>query len=151
MRRIDWESPLSDEDVAWLRQAGFMSEEQIQKHQEQFGENVAEPEVEEDTSTQSALDPLGKTRGVPVEGGDPPIDVTPDPEAGDDEADDDYDQWKVRELQDEVVARNEMAATEENVTSVEVEGTGKKTDLINALRKWDDENPGVLEAQNNKA
>ena len=145
MRKIDWEKPLSDEDIAWLRQAGFMSEERIAAHQAQFDKEVPEPETPEDDLTRSALDPQARVADqVESDGG--PVRVVPeeqDPQA-DDEGDD-YESWKVSELEAEVKARNELPDT----TEVTVEGTGKdgnvtKADLVKGLRLWDNENPGAL-------
>lgn len=155
MRKIDWESSLSDEDIAWLRQAGY-TEEFISRHQEQFGGDVPEIEQDEDTVTQSALDPQARMRGEPVPVDSAPVNLSPEPgsrQAGDalieESETDDYDQWKVNELNDEVQARNDIAAEREGVTEVTVEGTGKdgavrKPDLVKALRVWDQQNPGVL-------
>lgn len=147
MRKIDWEKPLSDEDIAWLRQAGFMSEERIAAHQAQFDKEVPEPETPEDDLTRSALDPQARVaEQVPSDGA--PVRVVPeqqDPATGDGDEGDDYDQWKVSELEAEVTARNAMPDT----TEVTVEGTGAngkvtKSDLVKGLRLWDNENPGVL-------
>lgn len=155
MRKIDWENPLSDEDVAWLRQAGFMSEERIAAHQAQFDKEVPEPEVPEDNLTKSAMDPAARVADpVPGMGDGAPVLVdpreqdNPGPEGTEDEdlVPDDYDQWKVSELENEVTARNEMPDT----TMVTVEGTGKnnsvtKPDLIKGLRLWDQENPDAIQ------
>lgn len=152
MRKIDWEKPLSKEDIAWVRQAGFMSEEQIQRHQDQFDAEVPEVETTEDTITQSALDPQARLRGTPVAVDSAPVNVTPSLNADaiePDEEGDDYDQWKVAELKAEVEARNALAEQREDVTAVQIEGTGKdgavtKSDVVKALRIWDDENPDAL-------
>jgi hypothetical protein len=157
MRKIDFEKPFSEEDVAWIRQAGFMTEEMIERHQAQFDAKVPEVEESEDTVTQSALDPQARMRGEFVGSDSAPVNTSPEPgvQAGDaivgePENDDDYDAWKVRELEAEVEARNKIADDREDVTVVEVVGTGtsgavRKPDLIKALRIWDDENPGVLD------
>lgn len=152
MRKIDWEKPLSDEDVAWLRQAGFMSEERIAAHQAQFDAGVPEPETPDDEVTRSALDAQARMADrVPGTGDGAPVLVDPREDAGTDTDDedmvqDDYDQWKVAELENEVTARNEMPDT----TTVTVEGTGKnnsvtKADLIKGLRLWDQENPDAIQ------
>lgn len=158
MRKIDFEKAFTEEDVAWLRQAGFMSEEAIERHQAQFDAEVPEDEVPDDTVTQSALDPAARMRGEFVGAESAPVNVTPKaPQAGDaietEDDGDDYDSWKIAELRDEVTARNKIADDEEDVTVVEVVGTGKdgaltKPDYVKALRIWDDENPGVLDRLN---
>lgn len=150
MRKIDWNAVLSDEDVAWVRQAGFLSEERIAHHQAQFDAEVPPVEAEEDTVVRSALDPDARVFDrVNVESGpidnSLPIVTDPVPEDDEDEEELDYDKWKISELEDEIAARNEMADT----TSVSVTGTGKdgkivKADLVKGLRLWDDENPDAL-------
>jgi hypothetical protein len=144
MRKIDWEAPLSDEDIAWIRQAGIRTDAQIEAHQAQFGEDVPDLSSPDDSSTQSALDPQGKARGVPVDQGDIPVDEgdTPGRHQADEIADD-YDSWKVAELREEVTNRNRLSEEREDVTSVNPEGN-TKPELIKALRIWDDENPGVI-------
>lgn len=151
MRKIDWDNKLSDEDVAWLRQAGFMSEERIATHQAQFDAEVPPVEVPDDEATRSALDPQARVRERAEGTGDgAPVLVDPTA-AGDadvseeDPEGDDYNQWKVAELEAEVKARNELPDTSE----VTVEGTGKdgavrKDDLVKGLRLWDRENPDAL-------
>ena len=157
MRQIDWDGPLSEEDIVWLRQAGILGmEDKIATHQAKYKADVPEVEVPEDTITQSALDPQGRAKGEPVPSDGAPVNTTPEPgsvQAGDaieSDDDDDYDAWKVAELSAEIDARNEIAEKRDDVTSVVVAGTGKdgavrKPDLVKALRIWDDENPGVLE------
>jgi hypothetical protein len=145
MRKINWDEKLSDEDVAWLRQAGSVrTEDQIAAHQARF-----EDEVPEDTVTQSALDPNARAN-TPADTGDGPTLIDPtqaDPQDGDGEGDDyDYDDWKVSELDAEVTARNSL---DNRKSDVEVVGTGAngkvtKPDLIKGLRLWDSENVGVL-------
>ena len=158
MRKIDYEKPFSEEDITWLRQAGFMSEEAIARHQEQFGADVPEDESQEDTATQSALDPNARLRGEPVPNDSHPVNISPDAgsvQAGDaltDDDTDDYDSWKVAELKEEVAARNKLSDEREDVTPVSIEGTGKegavtKQDVVKALRLWDQENPGVLDEE----
>lgn len=154
MRKIDWEGPLSDEDVTWLRQAGFVSEAQIVKHQAQFDAEVPDVELNPDGVTRSALDPAARVAD-PVEGmgAGSPVLVVPTEEGADDvpteDDGDDYDQWKVNELEAEVKARDEIADKREDVSFVKIDGTGKnqavtKGDLIKGLRLWDQENPGAL-------
>lgn len=147
MRKIDWDKKLSQDDIAWLRQAGFMSEERIAAHQSQFDAEVPDPDVPDDEATRSALDAQARLAN-PVEGTGNGSPVLVDPTAGDastSETGDDYDQWKVAELDAEVQARNEMTET----SQVEVTGTGQngnitKQDLIKGLRLWDRENPDAL-------
>lgn len=150
MRKIDWEGPLSEQDIAWLRQAGFMSEDQIAAHQGQFDADVPDNDVPDDETTQDGLNPSGRVV-QPVEGvgnGSPAL-VVPDGSdtetLGPDGVEDDYDRWTVKELEDEVEARNKMA----NVSDVEVTGTGQngkilKADMVKGLRLWDQENPNAL-------
>lgn len=155
MRKIDWENPLSEDDILWLRSSGIPGiEERIGNHQAEFGESTPEDETT-DNSTMSALDPNAKARGERVSSDGAPVDTTPDPgsvqagDASDDEDEgDDYDSWKVAELKEAVTRRNQLAADNEDVTSVHIDGTGKdgaitKADVVKALRIWDDENPGV--------
>lgn len=135
MRKIDWNAALTPEDIAWLRQAGFMSEEQIAAHQTAHGAQAPGRErIGSDTLTRSAT------------GNDP----VPQPENFDeDESDedgepfeDDYEEWKPADLEKEVGIRNAI----EGKSDVQVTGTGKdgrvlKADLIKGLRLWDQENP----------
>lgn len=129
MKKINEDKLYSAEDVAWLRQAGgYGVEERIAENAKRFGGDVEDPETPDDEVPKSTLDP-NATAGTRVP-----------------EGDDDYDQWKVSELEREVKARDEMEGT----TAVTVEGTGAggnitKSDLIKALRIWDAENPGVLD------
>lgn len=149
MRKIDWEKPLSDEDIAWLRQAGFMSEERIAAHQGQFDKEVPEPELSGDEATRSALDAEARAAELSAgTGNGAPVLVNPsnaDAQPDQDVEGDDYDQWKKPELEAEVKARNDLPDT----TQVTVEGTGKdgavlKEDLVKGLRLWDNENPDAL-------
>jgi len=62
--------------------------------------------------------------------------INPDPEETPEDEDDDYDEWTLAELEEEVAKRD---------PSPEVVATGKggkalKADLIKALRLWDQEN-----------
>jgi hypothetical protein len=146
MRSIDWGKKLGDEDIAWLRNAGHMSEEQIARHQEQFDAKVPEPEVPEDPATRSALSADPAVERVPQ--GDGPLLVDPRDGNGVEDEGDDYDQWTVQELKDEVEARNAIDGT----TDVTVEGPGAngkttKADLVKGLRLWDAENPQVVEPE----
>ena len=146
MRKINWEQKLSDEDIVWLRAAGHVSEEQIARHQEQFDAKVPDPETPVDETTQSALNPAARAN-TPAETGDGPVQVDPtqaDPQAP---VEDDYNNWSVPELKDEVAARNGI----QDAGDVEVVGTGKngaitKSDYIKGLRLWDAENPDTPES-----
>lgn len=153
MRKIDWEKPLSPEDIAFLRQAGIPGKgpEFIQAHQAQFDVEVPEVEVPEDTLTQSALDPQGRVANQVPEfdqlGAPQLVDPTkaPEPDAGVADDGDDYDQWKVPELEAEVKARNELEGTSEvTVTGTGTNGNITKPDLVKGLRLWDQENPDAL-------
>lgn len=153
-RQIDWDAPLSEDDVLWLRNSGQPGmEERIATHQAQYDAEVPEAETGDDLLTASVLDPTARA-SVPVEnpGASAPTLVDPtqaDPQ-GDAELADDYDEWTVADLETEVADRNEIAGDREDVSEVVVEGTGKngavrKADLIKGLRLWDQEHPGVLE------
>jgi len=142
MRKINWEQKLSDEDIAWLRNAGFMSEEQLANHQAQFDAEVPDAETPEDTVTRSALD-ASSSASTPADTGDGPKQVDPtqaDPQDAGPE--DDYDSWSKADLEAEVGNRNAIPDT----SDVEVVGTGAngnvtKADLIKGLRLWDADNP----------
>lgn len=149
MRKIDWDAKLSDEDIAWVRQAGFMTEDQLERHQAQYDAEVPEVEIPEDQATRSALDPKANAATPTGQKNGPllvdPTKADPPESSGDDEGDD-YDSWKVPELEAEVTARNQL----ENTTTVEVTGTGRngavtKADLVKGLRLWDVENPQALQ------
>src|ERR1041384_1095409 len=106
MRKIDWDKALSNEDIAWLRQAGIMSEEQIARHQEQHKAEVPEEDIPDDETTKDALSAARVRERVVT--GDGPVEVDPTqsgPDAEEVVVEDDYDDWKVKELEDEVVAR----------------------------------------------
>jgi hypothetical protein len=141
MRKINWDEKLSGEDIEWLRSAGHVSEEQIAAHQAQFDAEVPDAEVPEDETTLSALDPTSSA-ATPANTGDGVKKVDPTLADPQDAIEDDYEQWTVKELNDEVEARNAIPDTGE----VTVEGTGSngkvtKADLIKGLRLWDAENP----------
>jgi hypothetical protein len=144
MRPIDWNGPLSEEDVAFLRQMGVVGmEERIQGHQARFSADVPSTETPADTVTTSALDVTGGA-ATPANTGDGPKRIDPTQEDPP-QVDDDYDSWKVAELETEVTARNEMPDT----SQVTVVGSGKdgkvlKSDLIDGLRAWDRENPDAI-------
>lgn len=155
MRNINWDAPLSDEDVAWVRQAGVLDEERIARHQEQFEAKVPEVKETPDTNTRSALDPTARIAD-PIHPDSGPIDNSlpiGGDESDEDESDDleeeqveDYTKWSVPDLEEEVDARNAMP----NTSEVPVTGTGKdgkvvKADLVKGLRLWDDENPRAFD------
>jgi hypothetical protein len=148
MRKIDWEGPLSDEDVVWLHTTGQPGiEERIERHQAQFGADVPEIEVPADELSKSALDPTARSGELVESAGGPKLVDPTKADAPDDEDDsDDYDTWNKADLESEVEARNGL---DNRKTDVEVVGTGKdgavlKADMIKGLRLWDLENPGVL-------
>jgi len=139
MRQIDWDSKLSDEDVAWLRQAGIRFgpngqaiEDAIRENQ---GREYVEVEETDDPVLRSALDPAAGA-GVPFanlseEEQRAALDARSTVES--DDEDDDYDQWTKAELEDEAAKRD-----------LDVTGTGKNgnvlvTDLVTALRADDRE------------
>lgn len=101
MRKIDWEKPLSDADVAWLNTTGILGiEARIKANREQFSDAPTDD----------------------VEG-----------------FEDDYDEWKVGELEAEVAKR-------ELIAPIDVVATGAhdkvlKADMVKALRLWDQTNP----------
>lgn len=141
-RKIDWDSPLSEEDVLWLRNSGQPGmEERVQTHQGQWDAEVPEPEMGD-----------GPGEGQPVVStGDGPVLLLqgpveePNPEDADDDATDDYDSWKVPELEDEVGVRNGVEGTSQvSVTGTGKDGAVRKMDLIEGLRAWDRENPNAL-------
>lgn len=150
MRKIDHGKLYSEKDVWFIRQAGFPNgEDMIRMNAEEFGGTVTEPETPSDQLTKPVL---GTEAGVVItpEGVDSatsaarlvvPVEPQPDVEL----PPDDYEQWKVDELDEEVTARNNL----ENTTNVEVVGSGKdgkvlKADLVKGLRLWDQENPKAL-------
>lgn len=95
MRQINWDEPLSDDDVAWLRGSGILNvEDAIRRNQAQFVDDGADEDA------------------------------------------DDYDQWKVSELQAEADSRDPRPV----VTGTGKNGAVTKADLIAALRVWDQEN-----------
>ena len=92
MRQIDWDAPLSEDDKAWLRQAGIVgTADRIAENEARYG--VAE-EAEDDVLT------------------------------------DDYDERTVAELKAEASSRDPQVSV-----------TGKRADIIAALRAWDVEHP----------
>lgn len=128
MRKIDWNSPLTGDDKAWLRTTGILDVERlIEANAVEFDEEYHFPGTE----------PVGVIKSA----------VATEPDQGGGNADfseDDYDDWKVAELSAEIDNRNKV----DGAKSVEVVGTGKdgkitKPDLIKALRLWDSENPDV--------
>jgi len=151
MRKIKWDEALTKDDITWLRAAGFMSEEQIARHQDQFGGKVPELEFTDDGVTRSALDPEARVAD-PAEGRGDGAPVLVDPTKPEGEKNtpeepvlDDYESWKMNELEAEWKARDDLKDT----TDVQVYGTGKggavtKADIVKGLRLWDDENPDAL-------
>lgn len=156
MRKIDHTARYSAEDIAFLRtNYPPYVEDMIVQNGKTHGYDPDVPEVPEDDVTRVAIGAEAND-GVTTPVVDPatsaPRLVDPlgasDDGAGEDVggADDDYDRWKVSELEADVKARNEMPET----TNVEVVGTGAngkvlKEDLIKSLRLWDAQNPGALD------
>lgn len=138
MRKINWDGPLSREDLAFLSQAGIPGmDEKVRMHQAQFEGAESFPAPPSDSATQV----IG---GVVV--ADPVVEETSDVEETPDAPDDDYDDWTKGDLETEIHARNQIEGAE----NVEVIGTGangnvKREDMIKALRVWDQTNPGALE------
>lgn len=149
MRKLDDEKAYTEEDIAWIRQAGIpFGEERIAQNAEKFGTKVPDAEVPDDESgilrQVVGADAAGVVPEIDPESGAPRL-VNPAGDQTDDEPSDDYDQWSKKELEDEVAARNDMPET----SAVEVTGTGKNgnvlaADLIKGLRLWDAENPDAL-------
>lgn len=165
MRKMDHTKRYSADDLAWLRMAGspyFNSLIEANAREFKYDPNTG-VDIPEDTTTQGTVgDEAVVQPPAPVV--QPPAPVDPattaarrvDPTEGGSEgvsgedADDDYDQWKVAELENEVKARDKLSEDREGVTPVTVVGTGKdgnvtKADLIKGLRLWDAENPDVLD------
>jgi hypothetical protein len=150
MRKLNWDEPLSEEDFAFIRQSGIPGlMERAETHQAKFGAKVPEDDTPEDTLTQSALDPQGRTATPVPHTGPQLVDPTAPPAVeevpAEDAEGDDYDSWSKADLEDEVTARNALA----NTSQVEVHGTGKNgnvlaVDLVKGLRLWDQENPEAL-------
>lgn len=144
MRQIDWNAPLSGEDIAFLRQMGVIGmEDRIRWHQERHGADVPEEQILPDGATASVLDPEARA-STPVDEGDGPKRIDPT-QADPVDLADDYDKWKIPELEADVKARNEMEGYDE----VEVTGTGAngkvtKPDYITGLRAWDAKYPDAL-------
>lgn len=151
MRQIDWTKKLSSEDVQWVRASGMYDvERMLAENAEKFGTDV--PEAPADEATRSAMDAAARSGEQVTTGAVTQVDPTQgndeEPPVEDLEGDD-YDTWNKTDLEAEVTARNALAAKEENVSEVTVEGTGKdgsvlKADLVKGLRLWDQENPDAL-------
>lgn len=132
MRKIDWDGPLSREDLAFLSQAGIPGmEDRVRAHQAKFEDAESFPAPPSDTATQHV-------GGVVTL--DPVVEETPDT------LEDDYDDWSKADLETEIHARNAIQGS----ADVEVIGTGAngnvtKADMVKGLRVWDQMNPGALE------
>ena len=140
MRQIDWDTKLSDEDVAWIRQAGIRFgpngqpvEDAIRDNQ---GREYVGVEDVDDPVSRSALDPAAGA-GVPfaqLSEEDQRAALAARATVPEDEGeDDDYDEWTKAELE-----------AEANKRGLTVEGTGKNgnvlvSDLLTALRNDDRE------------
>lgn len=126
MRDINWDEPLSQEDKDWARQASLpMVEERIAANEKQFEGESTTAEVPTDSATRSALDPTATANQGPQATASTQTATETGPE-------DDYDQWKVQELKAEADSRDPR---------VEYASDARKTDLIAALRQWDQDNP----------
>lgn len=152
MRQIDWSKKLSPEDVQWVRASGMYDvERMLAENAEKFGTEV--PESPADEATRSAMDAAARS-GEPMPGGvvtkvDPSQSGDTEEPPVEDIEGDDYETWTKDDLSNEVDARNALAAKEQSVSEVTVEGTGKdgavlKADLVKGLRLWDQENPDAL-------
>lgn len=148
MRSINWDGPLSEEDVVWLHTTGQPGmEERIARHQAQFDAEVPEVEVPSDELSKSALDPTARSGELVESAGGPKlVDPTQADPVTDEDEEDDYDTWTKPDLEAEVSARNGL---DNRKTDVTVVGTGKdgavlKADMVKGLRLWDQENVGVL-------
>lgn len=146
MRKINWEGnePLSEEDMRFIVQAGVPGWiERAERHQARFDQPMIDTSGGVDEATRYADDPAARTaEQVPSSGA--PVLVTPDAPPPPAEVEDDYEEWKVADLETEVANRNELP----NTGQVTVVGTGRdgkvlKGDLIKGLRLWDQDNPEV--------
>lgn len=137
MRKIDWDKALSEEDKAWARQAGLpMVEERIAANEDQFGQERSVDAAASDPNTKSVLDP-SQTAFMPPDQAPPngaPAEAVQSSLVDTDgvDYDDDYDDWKVAELKDEIAERNGQEDAGINVAS-----DARKPDLIAALREDD--------------
>jgi hypothetical protein len=121
LRKPDtWDRELNDDEKQWLRDRDQHA--LIATNAEEYGGEVPEELPTEPTAspqTKSALDPHATGTVTP--------EVLPVPEGG---PVDDYDEWKVKELQAEADKRG-----------VDYAPTDRKADLIRSLRAWDAEHP----------
>jgi hypothetical protein len=147
MRKLEWggDKPFSEEDMRFIVQAGVPGWiERAEAHQARFNKEMPDLTVGGDTLTKYADDPTARVAEL-VESQGAPVLVDPTAKPPEDSEGDDYDEWKVADLETEVRARNEMPDTSEVV----IEGTGRdgkvlKADLVKGLRLWDQDNPQAL-------
>jgi len=137
MRQIDWDSKLSEEDVAWLRQSGMRfgpSGRDIEDEiRDNLGRSYAEPEDgPEDPATKSALDPAA-TAGVPFASlSEEEQRARLNAGAVVDDEGDDYDTWTKADLTAEIEARNSDLGDDAKMST-----SGTKPELIARLREDD--------------
>jgi len=86
MRTIDWDKPLSEEDIAWASQRDM--HDKIQANRDRFSKKAGAVDADDDSKI---------------------VDAAPD---GDDEPADDYDSWKVAELREEAGKRDPVVDVE---------------------------------------
>jgi hypothetical protein len=156
MRKLDHDKAYSEDDIWFIRQAGWPnSEELIARNAEQFGIEVPEveghdpaiPVVGSEAAAGTFIPPDPATSAVRlIDPMDPDGTKSEGEEVADDDGDD-YDTWTKPDLEGEVSARNDLADT----SDVVVVGTGRdgnvvKADLIKGLRLWDIDNPEAIKA-----
>lgn len=124
MRRIDWDAPLSEEDLAWLAQAGIPgTAERIERNQRQF--EVEEDEIDDDEDDE-VIDEDADTD-------ESEDDAEPVTEDGTNE-EDDYETWTRADLITEASTRT---------PAVDVKPNAKKMDVVRSLRTWDAAHPSA--------
>ena len=139
MRQIDWDSKLSSDDVAWIRQAGIRFGPNGQPIEDAIRDNLgrqyAPTEDEGNDPSRSVQDPAAGA-GVPF------ANLTEDEQrqrlaanstVTDVEDDDDYDEWKKDELVGEITERNKDRDQDNQLSAI-----GTKAELIARLRADDE-------------
>jgi len=89
MRTIDWDKPLSEEDIAWASQRDM--HDKIQANRDRFSKKAGAVDADDDSKI---VDAVGTEAGE------------------DDEPADDYDSWKVAELREEAGKRDPVVDVE---------------------------------------
>lgn len=89
MRTIDWDAPLSEDDIAWASQRDM--QDKIQANRDRFSKEVGAEDANDDSKILDAGD-----------------DDTPAAT----EVEDDYDSWKVAELREEAGKRDPVVDVE---------------------------------------